>query len=302
MTVDEQAIKERFHEFFRVQFPVEPHVREDGTVDVDGSLDVWTSKKTITWQVRFNRVTKAVAVREIGLENLDGAPAYVGWSFDCSINNIKSLKGGPIHVGRTYSCDYNDLENLIGAPLRLENGTFTCIKNKLTSLEGAPQYIKGDFDCSDNPTLKSLVGGPREVIGGTYMADQTGITSLEGCPQELDSDLSVAGCSLISFKGAPRRIGGRFWATGNPLQTLDGLPEQITSTIHLTYNSSLPLMRLLSCRCEMIDIQGPEFASMEALTAIMNKWNKVYHVNKNKAMLGCQAELVKAGYAQNARW
>ena len=102
-------------------------IRPDGTVDVDGKVDLSLCRLT-KLPLKFGKVS-----------------SY----FDCSSNRLTSLEGGPQEVGGDFVCDYNQLKSLYGSP-KYVGGNFSCDGNKLKSLEGCPKEVGVDFYCRNN--------------------------------------------------------------------------------------------------------------------------------------------------------
>jgi len=135
-------------------------INDDGTVDVDGSVNLNTKGLT-KLPLRFGRVTG---------------------NFDCYNNKLTTLDGCPDHVGGDFDCSRNQLTTLEGAPKEV-NGDFYCSNNQLTTLEGAPSYVGGDFECRYNK-LNTLNGGP-SYVGRGFDCNNNQLTTLEGSPKEV---------------------------------------------------------------------------------------------------------------------
>ena len=164
-------------------------INSDGTVDVNGDLNIYLIQENIKkgerhnilinfnkingdvdiniqwWkagragQLRlpftFNEVTGNFHANHNMLETLIGCPKKVGGCFDVRSNRLKTLEGSPETVG-----DY-----------------FSATSNSLDDLKGSPKYVGGNFDISDN-NLKSLKGlSPR--IDGTLDFNNNNITSFD---------------------------------------------------------------------------------------------------------------------------
>ena len=105
-------------------------INDDGSIDVDGDVDLSTKKLT---KIPFK------------FRNVSG-------DFYCNNNQLTSLKGAPNNVGGDFFCYDNQLTSLEGAPNNVGGG-FYCSNNQLTSLEGAPNTVGGGFYCDNNPNL-----------------------------------------------------------------------------------------------------------------------------------------------------
>ena len=149
------------------------------------------------------------------------------------------------------------------------SGKFSCSESGLESLEGCPQTVVNSFSCSKN-RLTTLVGGPSTVGGGFWCANNY----------------------LSSLEGAPDYVVGILQCDGNPLKSLNGLPSVLKGGIWLEYSPTLPLLRLLDLTGFMISY------SPDAVKDILNK----YKGQGKPGALKAAAELVRAGYKDNARW
>jgi hypothetical protein len=103
-------------------------INSDGTVDVDGDVDL--SRKGLTkLPLNFGKVTGYFYCYNNKLTTLEGSPISVGGYFGCYNNKLTTLEGGPREVGGDFYCNYN----------------------QLITLEGSPREVGGHFSCSYNP-------------------------------------------------------------------------------------------------------------------------------------------------------
>lgn len=144
-------------------------LREDGKIDVNGSVILNNKSLKKLSPLKFGKVSGDFYIHKNKLESLEGAPEEVGGNFDCSNNWLRSLVGGPTKVGKDYDCSYNMLTSLEYCPIII-NQELSCGDNKLTSFKGAPNIIKGDFTFLRNK-LTSLEGCPSKV-GGEYIVQK----------------------------------------------------------------------------------------------------------------------------------
>ena len=124
-------------------------INEDGSIDVDGSVNINFYDLT-ELPLKFGVVTLDFYCSDNKLTTLKGSPKSVGRFFNCSANNLTSLEGCPDSVGHDFECDLNKLTDLKGCPKSVVGG-FYCGYNNLTSLEGSPDSVGGSFYCDDNP-------------------------------------------------------------------------------------------------------------------------------------------------------
>jgi hypothetical protein len=169
------------------------------------------------------------------------------------------------------------------------SGDFDCSANELTTLMGSPEKC-GNFACGGNQ-LVDLEGGPKEV-SQSYYCDRNQLQSLKGAPQVVPGSFWCQHNKLTNLHHAPFEVYGRFFAIENPFESLEGLPETINGLLIITYDTSLPMLRLLQYNYVTVD-DGPD-----VVKEIINK----YAGTGKKGMLGAAVELTKAGYKANARW
>ena len=167
-------------------------IHPDGTVDVDGDVDLRNLKGT-SLPVQFGKVRGDFDYDRTKITSLKGAPQAVGGGFYCGNTPITSLKGAPQSVG----------------------SDFYCHNTKITSLEGAPQYVGGDFGCS-NTNITNLDGAPQTVGGSFYCGD----TLLHGLLRLLD----IKGLNSVVFDHGPiDAILDKYVGTGDILSAQDEL-------------------------------------------------------------------------------
>jgi hypothetical protein len=137
-------------------------IRPNGVVDVDGDVDLRSSRLT-SFPVQFGNVSGYFYCSHSKLTSLNGVPQYIGGDFYCNNTEITSLAGCPQTVG----------------------GRFDCFNTKITSLTGVDKIIKhigGKFVCNQHVThllglllIKGIVGfdidsgGPIDKIMNKYI-------------------------------------------------------------------------------------------------------------------------------------
>lgn len=151
--------------------------------------------------------------------------------------------------------------------------------------------VEGDFFC-DECGLETLAGAPTWV-GGAFWCQYNRLTSLQHAPRHVGADFRVFYNKLTNLHHAPEHVGGEFECYGNDLTSLEGLPEQGVKKLVLTYNTHLPLLRCLTAHDVYLGHVAPKMVSK-----IIQR-----HVGTGKkGALQAAAELIKAGYKDNARW
>ena len=108
-------------------------INSDGSIDVDGDVDLW-SRGLTKLPMKFNNVSG---------------------DFNCHYNKLTTLLGSPKSVGGDFHCGYNNLTTLEGSPQSV-GGNFNCVYNKLTTLEGGPKSVGGGFYYDGNPIYNQL--------------------------------------------------------------------------------------------------------------------------------------------------
>ena len=104
-------------------------INDDGTIDVNGDVDLYKSGLT-ELPLTFNNVSGWFDCGENFLTSLKGCPRWVSGDFHCSENKLTSLEFSPDYVG----------------------GFFECCGNKLLmNTKGCSEKIYGLFYCSDTP-------------------------------------------------------------------------------------------------------------------------------------------------------
>lgn len=128
-------------------------------------------------------------------------------------------------------------------------------------------------------------------VHGMFEIGGTGLKTLEGCPHTVGGGFYCRMTDIVGLAGGPREVAGNYWVQENPgLVSLDGAPESC-GNLQLTYNPLLRVLPLL--RYDDFYIQK----APDQLKEIMFK----YKGQGNKGVLKCAAELIKAGFRDNAR-
>ncbi len=170
---------------------------------------------------------------------------------------------------------------------------------RLTKLAGFPRKVMGYVSVS-NSKIKDLSHAPNQVGGTFYASGCPNLTSLHGAPRWVGKDFIVHECNLTSLQGAPLTVNGVFDASYNPLENYDHLPEGCKEVI-LPYLPHAPVLKLLmypKIHLKYRDMLNILIGNVHPINEILNKY-----AGQGKAgAIKCAAELVKAGYKENARW
>ncbi len=133
-----------------------------------------------------------------------------------------------------------------------------------------------------------------EKVAGAFIVTKMGLMSLEGGPSQVGAGYFAGDNNLENLLHAPEQVPGHFSIQNNPLVSLEGWPEQGVRECTLTYSAHLPLLRCLQTtnQIHVVNYPPPE------INQILNKYK-----DQGKAgALRAAAELVKAGFKENARW
>jgi len=152
------------------------------------------------------------------------------------------------------------------------SGHFWCHDKQLTSLVNAPTHVGVDFWCHNNQ-LTSLKHAPTHV-GFNFLCSDNPLTTLEHAPAYVGRNFVCGGSNtLTNLEHAPA-------------------PAQVKGTVYYTWNEETPLLRLLVYKRLVIE------KSPKRVKEIM----KQYKGKGKAAALACAAELLRAGFKENARW
>lgn len=172
-------------------------INADGSIDVDGDVDIGTHGLT-ELPLKFNIVTGNFKIEDNYLTSLYGCPKKVGGNFDCHKNSLTTLEFSPTEVGGHYSCHHNSLVSLVGCPKYI-NGNFYCFVNFLTNLKDAPIEVNGDCLLNNNQLI-NLENAPTS-IGGYMHIGENPLINLIGCPQLIKGDLYLTDTLPTLYSG-----------------------------------------------------------------------------------------------------
>ncbi len=243
---------------------------QDGIVNVTGTILLNSPLKRLP--VKFGRVEGSFWCMRNILTTLEGAPFLVTESFDCSGNQLSSLKGAPEVVQENFYCSDNQLESLEGGP-GVVGEQYHCYNNQLTSLLGSPRKLARIFNCSNN-SLRTLEGAPMSVED--FLCFDNRLQNLRGLPGEITGKLDVSYNSFLS--------------------SLEGLDTQTPEEISLSWNPSMPLLRVLLAK--KISFWPEPLSRGKKLLEILNQ----YMGQGRAGAFDCRRELRAAGFEENARW
>lgn len=258
--IDLGRVKELCEEYELQNYTINP----DGTVDINGDVDIRDQDINEYIPIKFGTVTGNFDCSHNQLKSLKNCPVEVKGSFYCSWNAMTDLQGSPKRVGNHFCCDQNEyLESLYGCPTdiygdfdceecnlstletgpRSVKGSYTCNNNFIYSLKGAPNEVGGDFNCSNND-LADLEFSPERVGGDFICYGNEGLTTLEGSPKSVGKDFNCGTTEVSSFEFGPERVGGDFNVGVTKIRTFDGFPDYFGEKATVELNGT-PLYDLM---------------------------------------------------------
>lgn len=186
-------------------------VNSDGSIDVNGSVNL-DEYNGLHWiPIKFNKVSGDFNCNASDLTTLKNAPRIVGGEFNVGYNNIESLEFSPEYIGGTFFISDNKLRTLEFLPQKLNNLNLN--RNKLKSLENLGE------------------------INGYLSVDYNKLKSLKGCPRTIGSDFHCTGNKLTSLEFMPQVIPGKFVCEDNRLTTLIDCASNINGDVYLRLNN-----------------------------------------------------------------
>jgi hypothetical protein len=140
-------------------------------------------------------------------------------------------------------------------------------------------------------------------VSGDFVCSRKMLETLVGSPKKVGERYYCSGNLLTSLLGAPEHVGTDFYCVGNnQLTSLEGLPETLKGVFFVSWNPKLPLLRSLVAK--EIDLRGDlsftnaKYGEMFQVRDILNK----YAGEGKPGALKAAAELIRAGFKDNARW
>lgn len=165
------------------------------------------------------------------------------------------------------------------------------LKHSLSQLPVTFGEVWGYFDCA-RKSLTTLQGAPR-LVGGNFFCESNKLTHLQGSPDHVIGDFFCDHNQLTSLHGACPRVDATFLCNDNPLTSLEGAPEHVGDAFVVDYSAHLPLLRLLMYKEVELHAESPP-----EIQDLLNK----YAGKGKKGAIPCAAELIRAGFRENARW
>ena len=155
--------------------------------------------------------------------------------------------------------------------------------------------VDGDFQAR-NQRLTTLLNVPDSCHNLYVNGNQ--LTSLEYCPVYLNQ-LTISYNRITNFEHAPERVD-LIKAFGNPFTSLVGFPDEVEQ-VDIMYDANLPMLRLLNAKSIHVGSPGGGYNHLQPFQPVHDILNRYAGEGKQGAIKAA-AELVKAGYKENARW
>lgn len=208
--------------------------------------------------------------------------------------------------------DRSKVEQLLAQYFRLQ-GEVEIMEDGGVNVDGHVVLIK--------TPPKGIIPVKFGIVDGIFSADNKGLVSLRNSPDHCENlfvrsnrltslehctiytnILGVDNNLLTSLAHAPEQVG-EISAFNNPLTSLVGLPEDsdIPFTVELTYDAHLPLLRLIHAEKVHVGHPGGGYARLKPFEPVNSIINKYVGQGKPGAIKAA-AELVRAGFRDNARW
>ena len=131
-------------------------------------------------------------------------------------------------------------------------------------------------------------------VSGNFDVSYTSLTSLAGSPVRVGGDFDCSSTGITNLQGAPRSVGGSFDCGVTEITSLMGISTVIGGTLYFTYRGNLGLLAIpyFSEPFRIYIGMAPH-----AVASIVRKYASN---NKIGSRLAMAAELINAGYPQNA--
>ena len=136
------------------------------------------------------------------------------------------------------------------------------------------------------------------TVSGDFQCVGKSLTTLKGAPREVGRHFQCSYNNLKDLKYAPHTVGAGFFCQQNPLVSLEGAPESIQGPFVCDYSPHLPLLRTLNSKGPITLLSALWEGSPQQVVQILNR-----NVGAGKpGAIKAAAELIRAGFKENARW
>lgn len=130
-------------------------------------------------------------------------------------------------------------------------------------------------------------------VQGMFDVSGSGLISLEGSPHIVDHGFYCRGLKITNLVGGPQHVKGDYWCTENPqLESLEGCPETLSGKFIVRYTPTLHLLRLLQYSNFHVQNIPPDVGNIL----------QAFRGQGKPGAIRAAAELIRAGYKDNAKW
>jgi hypothetical protein len=151
----------------------------------------------------------------------------------------------------------------------------------------------------------TLIAGPYKqlpvrfsLVTAGFACNARGLTTLEGCPETVGLTFMSRSNPITNLVGGPTHVGASYNVLHCPLESLEGLPREVGRNLLLPWRPHLGYLRAIMVeKLERIVIQDLNHEAQTQLEDILNR----YRSRGVNGVMPCAAELIKAGYRENAR-
>jgi hypothetical protein len=141
-------------------------------------------------------------------------------------------------------------------------------------------------------------------VGGDFDVVNSGLTTLENCPHTVGDTFMCSANQLTTLAHGPQIVKYGYVIGTNPLKSLEGFPTtHAPRMVSMSWLPDLPMLKLLVC--SDIRLYPPIDDTFEQHQAQVNQLDDIMQKYAGKGKPGalpCAAELIKAGFKENARW
>ena len=164
------------------------------------------------------------------------------------------------------------------------------------------QLVETTYGNDINLSSKRLVELPNnlpQTVTGKFWCNRNKLTSLEYCPSYVGGNFYCYNNRLTSLNFCPSEVGGDFYCHRNKLTSLEDIHKQIKKIGGDFYcHDNKIKSHILGLM--LVEIGGDIVTKLDdrkEVDEILNKWKN----QGRKGALGCQRELIAAGYKELAQ-
>lgn len=168
------------------------------------------------------------------------------------------------------------------------DGTFNINSNNEVNISGGCELVE-DTEITKLPIKFN-------TVSAYFSVAKSKIESLEGCPSTVRGNFLCFETNIENLIGGPEEVGGYYDCRNTLITSLDGIPKKIIGQLILPYHTHLPLLKIMSINM----VKNVRLIGSKHAVYVSDIVNKYLHQGRAGA-LQCAAELIKAGYKDNAK-